>query len=290
MLYIVNKGIIFITTNQGVFMAIKNTLTKMAALLLFLMPLMTVAAAENKIDPYAKAKEEPKEEEKIPVMKLIDIKNGKHSKAEQKNSKKLSSPKIVKKQPSSNSSKQTEKKIRKKEKPKKVTKVGSKEKLKKVTKIASKEKPKQKEAPAPEAEQKKEIEIDLMEAYSAVMGTANKKAIKKDTAKVKATPSAAKASESQSVSPSNTIGWLYLGKFTQGQWARKGNQVLGLKGVLPKINQFYSLRVHSNIRKGKPSKGKMPKVIKQLSNGSKVKLLAVHNSGNSGHYWARIKW
>ncbi len=290
MLYILNKGIIFITTNQGIFMAIKNTLTKMATVLLFLMPLITVVDA-NEIDPYAEAKAEPKEGE-IPVMKLIDIKNGKYSKATQKTNEEPSTPKVVKKQPSDHLNKQTEKKIKKKEKPKNVSK------------ILLKEKPKQKINPklkdVAKVEQKKEIDIDLMEAYAAVMGATNqeasKKAIKKDTTKVKVTapvakkPPASTKHQSVTTNRNNRIGWLYLGKFTQGKWVTKGKQVLGLKDALPKINQFYSLQVHSNIRKGKPSKGKMPKVIKQLSNGSKIKLLAIHNSGNSGHYWARIKW
>ncbi|HFD32320.1 MAG TPA: hypothetical protein ENJ28_06400 [Gammaproteobacteria bacterium] len=276
-------------------MAIKNTLTKMATLLLFLMPLMTIAADEKQVDPYAEAKAEPKEGE-IPVVRLADIKNGKHSKEKQKNNEEPSTPKIVKKQQSSNPNKQTEKKIKKKEKPKKVAKIVSEEKPK------QKVEPKQKEAPALKVKQKKEIDIDLMEAYSAVMGITNKKAskkaIKKDT--TKATPPVAQkppaptkrqsVTTNRNTSTSNRVGWLYLGKFTQGKWVTKGKQVLGLKDVLPKINQFYSIQVHSNIRKGKPSKGKMPKVIKQLSNGSKIKLLAVHNSGNSGHYWARIKW
>lgn len=281
MLYINQGGIIFITTNQGVFMATKNTLLKMATLLLLLIPLITFADDDNKIDKYADAKKDPIDAEMV-IMRIDDIKAGKHSKKEKESIKKVSASKVVKKQPESKPKNKPDKKIEKKRKEKKAKPKKIEEKTEK--KI--------------ETKKEKEKEIDLMEAYNEVMGIAKKKPIKKETTKTKAIPSSPKmtpvSSKSKNISSSstgsNTIGWLYLGKFTQGRWETKGSQVLGLKDVLPKVGQFYSIRVHSNIRKGKPSKGKMPAVIKQLANGNKIKLLAVHNSGGSGHYWARVEW
>jgi outer membrane biosynthesis protein TonB len=261
-------------------MIIQNRLAKAVALLIFLMPLVTVADDDNKkIDPFAEAKAEPKEGD-IEEVKLDDIVSGMYSGDKKKgaNKKKPSDTEIKKKQPPK---KKRVKKIKKKRvtlKPKKAPKEAQKTIVKKAPKVESK------------PERELEPEIDLMKAYSALMETSNKKkAVNKSVKKEIVKTVLPKPNSATSLS-ATTVGWLYLGKFNQEQWDKKGNHVLGLQGVLPKANHYYSIRVPSNIRKGKPSKGKMPSVIKVLSSGSKIQVLTVHNSGRSGHYWAKIAW
>ncbi|MCK5814023.1 MAG: hypothetical protein KAH03_07180 [Cocleimonas sp.] len=256
-------------------MTIQNKLAKMAVFLILLMPLVIVAEDKSKkVDPFAEAKEEPKESD-IDEVKLDDIVSGKYSKAKgEVVSKKKQTRKVEKKQ-----QKQQTRKAEKKQPSSKQVKKEIKKKVAVVTPSPPKD--------ISKVERKKEPEMNLIEAYSAVMGTSNTKSVKKKV--VKATPPPPKASN---VAPPSgtTVGWLYLGKFTQGQWDKQSNHVLGLNGVLPKVNHYYSIRVPSNIRKGKPSKGKMPGVIKVLSAGSKIRVLTAHNSGRSGHYWAKIAW
>lgn len=257
-------------------MIIQNRLAIMATLLIFLMPLVTVADDENKkIDPFAEAKAEPKEGD-IDEVKLDDIVSGLYSGDKKKATNNKPPDTEVKKKQIPN--KKIAKKIKKKavvlkpKKPQKVTKE-TKETQKKVIKKAE-----IKKEPVPE--------IDLMKAYSALMGEAKQQEpVKKEVVKT-VTPKPSNTASSSGT----TVGWLYLGKFSQGQWDKKGNHVLGLKGVLPKANHYYSIRGSSNIRKGKPSKGKIPSVIKVLPTGSKVRVLTAHNSGQSGHYWAKITW
>ena len=130
--------------------------------------------------------------------------------------------------------------------------------------------------------------IDMNEAFAAVMGYSNKpvaqgKANKQQVTRqqvVKSTPATS----------GKSAGWLYLGKFSQGQWDQKNNQVLGLNGTLPIAGQQYSVRVSSNVRQGYPSKKGMPPIVKVLPQGKKIKLLGIHNSGKSGHYWANVQW
>ena len=84
-------------------------------------------------------------------------------------------------------------------------------------------------------------------------------------------------------------GWVYVGKFVAGQWDLSSGKAFAIT-TLPQVGASYAVRAYSNIRSGYPSKGGMPKVIKVLPQGTKVKVLAVHNSGNSGHYWAKVSW
>ncbi len=263
-------------------MGIKNVLAKKLSLLIFLVPLVTTIQAEDTLD--IEALKNAPEEKDIPVAKLSDIRKGKYSK--HKNIEKPPTPKAKPQQENTKPVKQTKKKKNKKtEVVIKARKVTPKEIVKKEVKQESKAKP----------EQKKQDEIDLMKAYSALMRASNKTAPKKakpiETRPIKTTtPVSPPKPKNANPNSSGSTGWLYLGKFSQGQWDKKNIQVLGLKGVLPKANNYYSIRVHSNIRKNKPSKGKMPSVIKVLSSGAKVQILQVHNSGNSGHYWAKVKW
>ena len=261
-------------------MIIQNRLAKIAALLIFLMPLVTVADDENKkIDPFAEAKAEPKEGD-IEEVKLDDIVSGMYSgdKKKEDNNKKPSNTEVKKEQPPS---KKIAKKIKKKTitlKPKEVPKTI----VKKAPEVELKKEPKPKPEP----------KIDLMKAYSALMETetSNKKNSVNKSVKKEVVKTALPKPNSATSLSTTIVGWLYLGKFNQDQWDKKGNHVLGLQGVLPKANHYYSIRVPSNIRKGKPSKGKMPRVIKVLPTGSKIQVLTVHNSGRSGHYWAKITW
>jgi hypothetical protein len=127
--------------------------------------------------------------------------------------------------------------------------------------------------------------VDLEEAYSVLMNPDEE--IEKAKNKV-----IAPATNTNKVTTSGgrTTGWLYLGRFSQGQWDNKNNQTLGLNATLPKTGQHYSLRIHSNIRNNYPSRGGMPAVRQVLSKGNKVRVLDIHNSGQSGHYWAKVEW
>ena len=130
--------------------------------------------------------------------------------------------------------------------------------------------------------------IDLKEAFAAVMGYSNDPVVQDKESK----PQVTRQQVVKAVPATNgkSAGWLYLGKFSQGQWDQKNNQVLGLNGALPITGQQYSVRVSSNVRQGYPSKKGMPPIVKVLPQGSKIKLLGVHNSGKSGHYWANVQW
>ena len=128
--------------------------------------------------------------------------------------------------------------------------------------------------------------LDILEAYDAIMGypKGTHKSVKKALVKKPSQP------KIKQVAGRKVSGWLYLGRFSQGQWDQLNNQVLGLKGTLPKVGQRYSIRAYSNVRQSYPSKKGMPPIVKVLPQGSSVKLLAVHNSGGSGHYWAKVQW
>jgi len=132
--------------------------------------------------------------------------------------------------------------------------------------------------------------IDMQAAFAAVMGYSNKPVAQAPRQAVQQKIAQQQAKPAPSSTNGQSTGWLYLGKFSQGQWDQKNNQVLGLKGALPIAGQQYSVRVFSNVRRGYPSKKGMPAIIKVLPQGSKIKLLGVHNSGNSGHYWAKVQW
>lgn len=133
----------------------------------------------------------------------------------------------------------------------------------------------------------KQPSINLEEAYSALMNSDNKaRKNNKKTVKSSAHANTAKLT----ARAGKAKGWIYLGKFSQGQWDNKNNQTLGLNAALPRAGQYYSLRVHSNIRNAYPSKGGMPPVRQVLGKGSKVRVLTIHNSGKSGHYWAKVEW
>lgn len=88
----------------------------------------------------------------------------------------------------------------------------------------------------------------------------------------------------------NNTGWVYLGKYVAGHWEQNNAVILGLKGGLPTAGKFYHIRAHANVRKRYPTKEGVGGLVRTLTQGSKVKLLAIHNSGRSGHYWARIQW
>ncbi len=134
--------------------------------------------------------------------------------------------------------------------------------------------------------------IDIEKAFAAVMGYNNQPAIP-DRSNPKVTQQQVNVQQAKKTAPSAngpSTGWLYLGKFSQGQWDQKNNQVLGLNGTLPIVGQPYVIRVFSNVRKAYPSKKGMPPIVKVLPQGRKIRLLGLHNSGHSGHYWAHVQW
>lgn len=87
-----------------------------------------------------------------------------------------------------------------------------------------------------------------------------------------------------------TVGWIYLGRFTSGQWE---NPTLGAK-TLPKVKQRYKVIATSvNVRDRLPKKDAMGELvlgesIKQLVDKQEVALLQLKRSGRNGHYWGKI--
>ncbi|HIO92942.1 MAG TPA: hypothetical protein EYG68_08910 [Leucothrix mucor] len=231
-------------------MRVNNSLIKAS---IFIIALLSAAAhAEgDKASSSVIPSEDIQEGEVIHVIKLDDILNGKYSKKQESSKEAAPAP-----EPTTND--------------KKNTLVDSKKK------------------PSIEKPVATNDSIDLTAAFNAVMGGAdapeNQSLAHQNQAPKKPVEKTAVATSS------NGTGWLYLGKLSKGQWDQTNNQVLGLKAVLPKVGKQYSIRVFSNIRKGYPSKKGMPPIVKVLAQGSKIKLLAVHNSGKSGHYWAKVQW
>lgn len=271
-------------------------------------------------DKFAEAKQEAKEGD-IHVIKLEDILDGKHSGTKKTNDAKEPAKELSKKpakepvkkelsekstKPAKNDEKKTVKKPIKQNTEKTVSKLELKIEKKAEPKIAKKEpKPKivaekSKAKPIPEpkittastkvvpsasasatAEKKpnKTQELDLLKAYSELMRTTDQRRGRAKT-----------APQEEKKSIKKTAGWLYLGKFNGGEWDQKDKQVLGLNGMLPTMNHAYALKADSNIRNGYPSRGKMPSIQKVLRAGYKVRVMALHNSGRSGHYWAKVAW
>ena len=303
-------------------MSTPNMLLRMVSFLILLLPLMVSAKNEEQKDKFAEAKQEAKEGD-IHVIKLEDILNGKHSGAQKKSDTQTVTTEPVKKQSSGETSKPAQKdekesqkkppkvivekvepklKPKPKPKPKPQPKIEPKAEKKdpkpKVAKQKPESKPESKATSAkvessstiqkvankasnkaPNKAPNKPQELDLLKAYSELMGATDQNRGRAKT-----------VSKSQKVVAKGSAGWLYLGKFSEGEWDKKDKQVLGLNGVLPTINYAYSLRIHSNIRNGYPLKGKMPSIQKVLRAGNKVRVIALHNSGRSGHYWAKVAW
>lgn len=276
-------------TNQGLFMSIvSNILPKITLSLIFIISAVAHADEESQKDRFAALKAAPEGE--VPVIKMDDIKAGKYSpkKAEKKIKTEVETKKKEVVSPPVNSSEPpppepVQKKVVKKPKKtiakpvrKKVTRV-AKVTIKPVIKAPAK-------VPVKRQVRRTNTDADILSAYKALMGTTT-------TKKTAAAPSRSTASTKTPLSRNKqTAGWVYLGKFKQGQWDNTSNQTLGLNAKLPRIGQSYTIQLYSNIRSGYPSKGGMPTVIKVLNKGNKVRVLAVHNSRQSGHYWAKIAW
>lgn len=229
---------------------------RMALLLIFLMPLVTQAKNETTVDKFAEAKAEPQGE--VPVIKLEDIMAGKHSRKK---------PEAKVETVKNNATQAVDRS--------KITKEQPHQKVQSVENIEAVKQP------------EKQSSINLEEAYSALMNPSSK--TKKEKKKI--VKSSAPASTSNvTANTGKATGWIYLGKFSQGQWDNKNNQTLGLNAILPSAGQSYSLHIHSNVRNAYPSKGGMPPIRQVLRKGSKVRVLTIHNSGRSGHYWAKVEW
>jgi outer membrane biosynthesis protein TonB len=284
-------------TNQGLFMSImSNILPKITLSLIVTISAVAYAEGDSQKDRFAALKAAPDGE--VPVIKMDDIKAGKYSpkkieKVEKETTtdvetkkKENVSPPVSSPKPSKPVQKKAVKKPKKtieKRVKKPVKKRVKKATIKPVAKAPVKKAPVK--APVKKQVRRANTDADILSAYKALMGTAT---TKKTAA---AASSRSTATTKASLSRNNrTAGWLYLGKFKQGQWDNKSNQTLGLNANLPRIGQPYTIRLYSNIRSGYPSKGGMPAVIKVLNKGNKVRVLAVHNSRQSGHYWAKIAW
>ncbi len=227
--------------------------SRMILLLIFLTPLITHAKNDTPNDTPVDKFAEAKAEPKgvIPVIKLEDIIAGKHSGKNNENQP-IESSETTKEQ------------------------VEPKSQAEPSAKTTETVKPTRSQ-PA----------VNIEEAYSVLMNSDNKTR-KNNKTSMKASTHANKANITAGAG--KTKGWIYLGKFSQGQWDNKNNQTLGLNATLPRAGQYYSLHVHSNIRNAYPSRGGMSPVRQVLGKGSKVRVLTIHNSGKSGHYWAKVEW
>lgn len=270
-------------TNQGLFMKIMNSiLPKIALFLVISTPLITYAEGLNQEDKFAAAKAEPEGE--VPVMKLEDIMAGKYTnnKAQKKNNTPPPPVKKIQKKDKTPPPPPVKKEVKRLKK-----KVKKEPILKKITPI------KTAQPVISKAAVNNTSDADLLKAYSTLMGTPTKPLAKEKSTKstqVAPTPPPKTANVAKSNNANASTGWLYVGKFRQGQWDNQNNQTLGLSAILPTVGQHYTIRTHSNIRGGYPSKGGMPSVMSVLRKGSRVRLTALHNSGKSGHYWAKIAW
>ena len=251
------------------------------SMIIFLPTIIYAEGERAKLRAMMEAEDDPNE--KVHVIKLDDILKGKHSETEKKKEK-IKKVNVIKKTPRDTSF--TLKPVkrtpvsRKKEQPRATRKPSVKPSVPK-KKTTSKN-------PVPIQPTRQEI-LDIQKAYANLFP--EDKLIKKTPQQAIKTKE--KVITKKIVPPTRTTaqtGWLYLGKFVQDKWEQQNNQILGLKNGLPRANHNYTIKAGSNLRQGYPSKKGMPRVVKVLPKGSKVRLLTVHNSGKSGHFWGKVQW
>ena len=81
-------------------------------------------------------------------------------------------------------------------------------------------------------------------------------------------------------------GWIYLGRFNNGKW--NGSNTLNSGNALPQAGQRYSVKsTHLNLRKSRPLKDGLGKLVKVLRAGEQVSVQKIHRSSRN-NYWANI--
>jgi len=81
-------------------------------------------------------------------------------------------------------------------------------------------------------------------------------------------------------------GWIYLGRFNNGKW--NGSSTLDSGNTLPQVGQRYSVKsTRLNVRKSRPLKGGLGKLVKVLRAGEQLSVLKIHRSSRN-NYWANI--
>jgi len=81
-------------------------------------------------------------------------------------------------------------------------------------------------------------------------------------------------------------GWIYLGRYVNGKW--EGSNTLSSGNALPQAGQQYTVKsTHLNLRKSRPLKGGLGKLVKVLRAGEQVRVQKVHRSSRN-NYWASV--
>ena len=85
---------------------------------------------------------------------------------------------------------------------------------------------------------------------------------------------------------SGTSGWIYLGKYSAGHWKR--GKTLKIGNNLPQEGQQYTVKSPLlNLRKNRPQKGSLGKLVQVLHVGDQVLVSRIHRSAKN-NYWANI--
>ncbi len=83
-----------------------------------------------------------------------------------------------------------------------------------------------------------------------------------------------------------TSGWIYLGKYRAGRWLASKSLKSG--NALPVAGQQYTIKSPLlNMRKTRPLKSGLGKLVQVLHVGDKVQVIRVHRSSNN-NYWANV--
>ena len=81
-------------------------------------------------------------------------------------------------------------------------------------------------------------------------------------------------------------GWIYLGRYSNGKW--EGANTLSSGNTLPQAGQQYTVKsTHLNLRKSRPLKDGLGKLVKVLRAGEQITVQRVHRSSRN-NYWANI--
>jgi len=82
--------------------------------------------------------------------------------------------------------------------------------------------------------------------------------------------------------PKGSLGWVYLGRFTNNRWL---GSPLKMGGKMPEKGKQYTISGDVNIRKGFSA---FQPVTYVLQANTSVQLTDVVKRGNKGHYWAKV--
>ena len=83
-----------------------------------------------------------------------------------------------------------------------------------------------------------------------------------------------------------TPGWIYLGKYSRGQW--KSGKTLKIGNAFPQVGQQYTVKSPLlNMRTDKPRNNRLGKLLKVLYVGDQVQIKHISRSSRN-NYWANI--